>query len=561
MPSTGRVDWARLTRDEFERLVHVLVGRDGRRRSMLVEPIDGRGGDAGIDIRVTDPTDGSLAIYQLKHFPEGFAGSWAHRKRQISKSLSTAMQHAPTKWVLVVPTLGTASERDWVASLGIECAVAVEFCGTSELDLLLIENPSVVEWWTGDTLREALQTVGRDTAALQKVDDVIHEAERLGNRASHMSDNWAVEVTSGAGRTAIRYVPRHDHAAVAEPLRVALALSFGDEHEELRKRWSDLSEFGYVDSITLPADVATGFSQRGPAWFTRELGPGELTIGPSAQPSESSVQGMRIVLTALDEAGNSLASVAGESVSLHHGDVGSTLVISFVGGLTTRWRMARPPRADASASFEVKLAGQDVLTAERVVRFLESLPLAQKVRMEAPELGLHDQVTVTSTEASVGERGSVIHDLAAISRLLDQQIIVPENFAESDLARYRAARLLLEGRTVVLPGTRSIDFAIDGDPDSAFVNRLRDGESIAITGVAVLPVGSVSVPIGEVKYFIPDGKVADYAELAEWASGVRRRAQVSVRSPSGDGVHAKIPSRLAEDGPAVSLPIGFRGFD
>jgi hypothetical protein len=528
---------------------------------MIVEPIDGRGGDAGIDIRATDPTDGSLTIYQLKHFPEGFVGSWGHRKNQITKSFSTAMQHAPSKWILVVPTLGTASERDWVASLASARDVAVEFCGTSELDQLLTDNPSVVEWWAGDTLREALGIVGRDTAAVQTVDDVVHETNRLMDRAALMSDNWAVEVTSGAGRSMIRYVPRHDQAAVAEPLRVALELTFAGEHEELRKQWSDLSDFGYVESITLPADVATGFSQKGPAWFERELGPGELTIGPSTQPPESSVRGMRIVLSTLDDEGKPLASVTGQCTSLHHGDVGSTIVIDFVGGLTTRWRMAKPPRVDASAAFDVRLTGQDVLLAERVIRFLDSFPSAHKVRMDTPDLGLHEQVTVTSVEAPVGARVTAVRDLAAISRLLDQQIIVPDHFADSDLTRYRAARLLLEGATLVLPDRNSMEFTIDGEPDPVLLDRLRAGEPIAIKGLAGLSVGPVTIPIGEVSYFLPDGEVADDGELTAWASGDRSLAHVQVISPAQAGVHTSMPSRVDVSAPPVTLPIGFAGFD
>lgn len=86
------VDWTRLERGEFERIVNVLITRDGDARGFVSVAPDGRGGDAGIDIALRDPASGRIVhIYQLKHFPEGFSSGWAQsRRKQIARQAAHA---------------------------------------------------------------------------------------------------------------------------------------------------------------------------------------------------------------------------------------------------------------------------------------------------------------------------------------------------------------------------------------------------------------------------------------------------------------------------------------
>src|SRR5690554_5709372 len=96
--------WERCGRDAFERAVELLLQRKHQAGPGKAQAIDGRGGDEGIDVDVTEP-DGTIStIYQLKYFPEGFSGGFREvRRKQILNSFRAAMKHEPALWVLVVP--------------------------------------------------------------------------------------------------------------------------------------------------------------------------------------------------------------------------------------------------------------------------------------------------------------------------------------------------------------------------------------------------------------------------------------------------------------------------
>ncbi|MFE9217478.1 hypothetical protein ACFYN3_14170 [Streptomyces lavendulae] len=86
------IDWDHLTQPRFDRIVEALVHRlyavDAE-----VEVMNGRGGDGGIDIKVT--VDGRVWIYQLKYFPDGFPGSYQGRRAGIKRSFRKALEHDP----------------------------------------------------------------------------------------------------------------------------------------------------------------------------------------------------------------------------------------------------------------------------------------------------------------------------------------------------------------------------------------------------------------------------------------------------------------------------------
>ena len=89
------LNWQTLGEEKFNRAAEMLIMRtvEAENPGLVVTAVDGRGGDGGIDLDVRVKKTGQLvAIYQLKHFPEGFAGEWGKsRKPQIKKSLQSAV--------------------------------------------------------------------------------------------------------------------------------------------------------------------------------------------------------------------------------------------------------------------------------------------------------------------------------------------------------------------------------------------------------------------------------------------------------------------------------------
>lgn len=123
------VDWQWIGRDRFERLIEALIAWQ-HPLGTRVYPVDGRGGDGGIDVLAIEPSDdkivvyqdppgGRVVVYQLKYFPEGFDGKEAGRRNQIKRSLEQAIKHVPQmdKWVLVAPC--TASRSGWAFLKGL----------------------------------------------------------------------------------------------------------------------------------------------------------------------------------------------------------------------------------------------------------------------------------------------------------------------------------------------------------------------------------------------------------------------------------------------------------
>src|SRR5690349_13880082 len=92
------IEWEHLTQPEFDRRVEALVRREYP--SARVEARNGRGGDGGVDILVTE-VDGTRTVFQLKFFLGGFTGGHGSARRpQIKKSFRRAMREEhPDIWV------------------------------------------------------------------------------------------------------------------------------------------------------------------------------------------------------------------------------------------------------------------------------------------------------------------------------------------------------------------------------------------------------------------------------------------------------------------------------
>ncbi|KFF98199.1 hypothetical protein IQ62_26370 [Streptomyces scabiei] len=142
------VEWERVGQPGFDRIVEAVVHRVYE-ASARVEAVNGRGGDDGIDIKVIDGS--RVRVFQLKYYLDGFpTGSFKGRRKSIRESFARAMRQGPQEWVLVVPCVLTAAEREFVLSLGAGQAVQVEVWDRAKLDDLLSVHPDVEASFTRD---------------------------------------------------------------------------------------------------------------------------------------------------------------------------------------------------------------------------------------------------------------------------------------------------------------------------------------------------------------------------------------------------------------------------
>lgn len=215
------VEWDRVGQPGFDRLVEALVHRvyDATAR---VEAVNGRGGDDGIDIKVTHGS--RVRIFQLKYYPDGFPTT-AHkgRRKSIRQSFTRALQHQPWEWILVVPCTLTTAEREFVTSLAAGQTVRVGVWDRAKLDGLLATHADLEASFTRDQLFEAAKVYGQERALLMDgMRDVSARVTALGRQADGLDDHWTVDFAR-QGKTVVHTLrAKHPRAHEVSPVEITL---------------------------------------------------------------------------------------------------------------------------------------------------------------------------------------------------------------------------------------------------------------------------------------------------------------------------------------------------
>lgn len=102
------------------------------------KPVEGRGGDEGIDTYVGE-FDGQLHAFQHKYFRDGLKPT---QKRQITSSLAQILSlHEATEWTLMLPWDLTPSEQRWFKTLqDAHPDIKLDWWGKTKLLDLLSQN-------------------------------------------------------------------------------------------------------------------------------------------------------------------------------------------------------------------------------------------------------------------------------------------------------------------------------------------------------------------------------------------------------------------------------------
>ena len=216
---TGTIDWSSYGREEFERIVEVLLRRKWEKVGATVVCPDGRGGDDGIDVEVRH-SDGHRSIYQIKYFKDGFTGNLkSSRQRQISKSFVTAMKLSPvpTEWSLVIPAKLTKGEREYVLKLedhktlekeGI-APPAIGIVGITELDDMATDDPGIYRYFARDLLKSDVEAFGLETATLTGGAPILHRRlMALGDLADSADPHWGIDFARHGDSTTMSLRPR-----------------------------------------------------------------------------------------------------------------------------------------------------------------------------------------------------------------------------------------------------------------------------------------------------------------------------------------------------------------
>lgn len=106
------------------------------------KPVEGKGGDEGIDVFVGDSPSMATVILQAKFFCDPLKRP---QKRQITNSLEKVADKASlTRWILCLPRNLNSSEQEWLYCLGQKYHhLCLEWWGESKLRQLLAKHTDI----------------------------------------------------------------------------------------------------------------------------------------------------------------------------------------------------------------------------------------------------------------------------------------------------------------------------------------------------------------------------------------------------------------------------------
>lgn len=466
--------WETCGREAFERAVELLLQRKHHAGPGLAQAIDGRGGDEGIDVDVTEP-DGTIStIYQLKYFPEGFSGGHRDsRRRQISRSFKSAMKHKPSSWVLVVPRNPTIDERKWVRKLKDKLKVRVDILGRDRLDHLLTQAPDILRVLTNGPLTEALRMAGNEHLALNTAADLERVALRLSERVNSRSAFWGSDMILGAdGSVTQRLVAKRPDAHEQEPLSVIPQFTPDPAGEEAKSRLEELHRFGGV-GLHISADALVSVKLEGPQWFTQEVvDVAEIGFGPVNMSTDVAVE-LRAVTAA---SGSTLQSLDGQS-RMSHGSTGKKLWVDLACGLKFEFVMQDAVEM-GSSTVTSELQGHRITDVAEALKFMDRFVAGTDLHLELWADGrrlfmFHLPDAALTGLSPDGYTRQLIEDLAVLSRHFSVSLQLPTELTWAEREEIRKARLVVDGKVIAERDFQNLDVVLSGETGESIEDMLK----------------------------------------------------------------------------------------
>ncbi|MER6523442.1 hypothetical protein ABT246_42520 [Streptomyces sp. NPDC001553] len=503
------IDWKHIEQPRFDQIVEALVHRLYADRAD-VKVVNGRGGDGGIDIKVTLPD--RVRILQLKCYNDGFQGSYKGRRPSIKKSFKDALVHDPDEWILVVPCTLSPSEDAFVMSLskGAE-RPRVAVWNRAWLDDKLAAQADLRDNFLREDLREAAKDYGAELAFLAGgSDDVAHRMEALGQRIDRLDPHWSLDVAYRNGIVEQTLRPKHPRAQQVSPIAFRLQGSLKDADPGLAAVVMRVVGFGAAEELVLPPSSVLKLSVEGPDWLRINSENAEVRMTPLTPVPG---QGATAELTFLDGAGGVQAVYEGTVHALGEGSAGQSMNLDFTG---SRVAIYHPKQGDGTtAECGIDLAGLSCADALQALDFYERIMAGSAFRLR---LGGLDVAAGTFPAA-----GFDAHDREAFQRLRmtveDLDVVqkhcrfrfpVPADVQIAERAFLRIGRLLVDGLCVASPFVTTFSMELSGQ-DNPFLRDLvaSDGVCHRATVDYVVQFAGRELPIGPVAIFHPRVHVED----------------------------------------------------
>ena len=450
------IDWTRITQEQFDRAIECLledVWTDVENTTFTVT--DGRGGDGGIDALVRTPTE--TIIYQLKFWPNGFRESGSSRKTQVKRSFRRAMSHNPDRWVLVVPCLLTAAQRDWVHDLGTGKNVVVEIMDRPVLDRLVARNPNVERYLNRNILLDDVKDQQILTAAVSSINDLMSKHQLLASKASEMDLYWEPVISEINGIQTVSVKPKTPDAHTRSPI-VFKVETTGELSETQHNMIDRVLKYGAPGMAEFDANITL---KSGPS-FLMDDGPAFVRFGADQVESVSIP-----VCVEIENSENKIFSEHyGILIERSHGTNGGYLKFEFYNTLELEMLL---DNSGTGGKLNIHLESngrlpRDVADAVDLEETLLNVPPVIRFRFE-------DMNPITfrlnPESRQSGPDLATLHQIAddydVVQRHVRRRIPMPEAWSDGERLLLRIARLLIDGKTVMLPPWMSMHLSLRDD--------------------------------------------------------------------------------------------------
>lgn len=518
----ARVEWTRLSGEEVEELVAVLLCRETP-NATRIRPSRG---DGGMDL-VVPVSENTFEVYQVKKFASNLTSS---QKDQIEESLARFESYRievgleVSAWHIALPLDPTKENARWLEAISKDLPYKCDWRGLSYLDGLAAKFPYVVDYYEGDG-RQRLEgvTVGLTKALGMKPNegdgvvspsqlaDYLQELKPLldtdpffqyevsvGPAKLDDSASPGAVLLSFAGNeealVKVQVFPRFEEALKFRPIPVKVEIR-AELGSELEREMDDLVKYG--TPVTVPVGMADVEANLPGGLEGSATGVG-LRILPSVGESEP----VRLRVATLDVNNKVIASTFVEmepatigvggsgmrSVGVAQGDAFKIDLRHDSNEKTTRININ-------SVCVEGK-APHDVIDSLRLLCSLRPPNKLAIGRRHGPFID-----TIDLSQGFAGAEGlsdltelkDAVESLVAIQDHTPIQISIPESFTKEQSNKWRAAKRLLEGETIDVPAR---DFKVCLRPGVS----LPEGElSLLSSSDFSIKVGDTDIPLGKVQ--------------------------------------------------------------
>lgn len=554
------VDWDAIGREKFDRVVEALIAY--RYQDSEVTVFDGKGGDGGRDVVVVQGS--RVRIFQLKYFPEGFSSANVKRRKQIEKSFKAALAHEPFQWTLVVPKNLTAGEQDYVRRLSDDSGVdVVDWWGQAQLDMRISGFPELVSYLYSDTAKEYLEAVGRRTALIEGRGDLEANLRDLRRAVDSADLHWTYDFAITAKGVVKTLRAKHPNAQNISPILLKFTPEGSPTEPTVHEKFTKMIDFGHSGEASL---AVTHFTIEGPPLVAKRS-EGGFVVLKSIDPDPAKIP---VEFRFVDAAGSLVGSHVGFPTHVGEGRVGRSLTVELYAAI--RIGMDLPHDADSSGTLHVDIdvSHADPYTILQVDRVLRSAANSHHLEIKVDGQKLVSLVTERkawmSNEHEVGDWQYLVdlcHDLDYLTRETGSGFAVPENVEALDRVHVRCARLLLEGKPVVVPDHNTLNATVrlDGDLDWETI-LTGDGALKLEYATYGFELFGGEIQLGTAALVAAGYTVTDAAsgELLERSDQLTDGMSVRIRPSSAKSWWTYLPERIASDAVIRPVPWGIEGF-